>query len=401
MSANRSMKLGTLLTGTLLLFGTVSRQVCSQETIEHAFDLSGERNLEISIPSGGSIDIRGWDEMHAEARVRFRNTDPDAFRFEFDQRGQDLIIRSERLRRLEQVDLAIEVRVPRAFNLDLRTGGGGITLADIEGRIEGRTGGGELDLRHLRGSIRLTTGGGEITVLDSELDGRVSTGGGAVLVENVRGDFRATSGGGEVVYRNVVTPDRTYPGEVVNIRNAGGSIEVEDAPAGADLSTGGGEIHVRSAGSWLKARTGGGDISIGTVDGWIETSTGGGEITIDEVTGRVEASTGAGEIRVTMTGDPDEGERGVDLRSGYGDIYLTLPEGLSMTVEIELSYTRDARGTYQIRSDWDLREERTETWDTSQGSPRKYIYGRAGFGDGRNVIRIRTCNGNVYLRKGR
>ncbi len=389
-----------LLTGSLLLFGAASWQACSQETIEHEFDLSGERNLEVSVSSGGSIDIRGWDETHAEARVRFRNTDPEAFRFEFDQRGQSLIIRSERLRRVQRVDIVIEVRVPRGFNLNLRTGGGEISLTDIEGRIEGSTAGGELNLRNLKGTIQLTTGGGEITVHDSELDGRVSTGGGAVLVENVRGDFRATSGGGEVIYRNVVTPDRTYPGEVVHIRNAGGSIEVEDAPSGADLSTGGGGIHVRSAGAWLKARTGGGDIMIGTVDGWIETSTGGGDITIENVTSRVEASTGAGEIRVTMTGDPAEGQRDVDLRSGYGDVYLTLPEDLAMTVEIELSYTRDARRTYQIRSDFDLREERTDTWDSSQGSPRKYIYGRAEFGSGQNVIRIRTCNGNVYLRRG-
>lgn len=390
-----------LLAGVLLVFSVSCLSTAAQETIEHEFPISGERTLEVRISSGGSIDIRGWDEPHASARIRFRNTDPDAFRFEFDQRGSNLVVRSEQLHRVEQVNLVVEVRVPRDFDLKLRTGGGSITLQNISGTIEGGTGGGELDLLNLKGDIRLTTGGGRITVRDSELDGRVSTGGGAVLVENVIGDFRATSGGGEVIYRNVVTPDRTYPADVVYIRNAGGEIDVENAPSGADLSTGGGSVRVRSAVGYLKARTGGGDIRIGSVDGWIETHTGGGDITIDEVTGRVEASTGAGRIEVTMTGDGAEGERDVDLRTGYGDVWLTLPEDLDMTIEIELSYTRDARETYQIRSDFDLREERTDTWDDSRGSPRKYIYGRAEFGDGGNVIKIRTCNGNVHLRRGR
>ncbi|MFC1629339.1 DUF4097 domain-containing protein [Gemmatimonadota bacterium] len=391
---------GRLLAAGLFFLGAACQQASSQETIEREFEINGQQSMEIDLNAGGAITVRGWDEPRATVRVRFGRTDPDAFRFDFDQSRSKLTVRSERLSRVQNVDIRIDVRVPRGFDLDLRTGGGGITISGIEGVIDGGTGGGELDLWDLKGTIRLTTGGGEITVRDSKLDGRVSTGGGAVLVENVVGDFRATSGGGEVIYRNVVTPDRTWSADVVHIRNAGGNIEVEDAPAGADLSTGGGEIDVRSAGSFVKARTGGGDIRIGTVDGWVETSTGGGDITIVGAMGRIEATTGAGMIQAAMTGDPDEGSHDVNLRSGYGDITLTIPEDLDATIEIELGYTRDARRVYRIDSDFDLREERTEEWDRSQGTPRRFIFGKAEFGDGRHTIRIRTTNGNVYLRKG-
>lgn len=372
---------GSLMATSLLLFGSACAQVSSQEPIEHEFVISSEQSMEIDLSGGGSIHIRGWDEPRAVIRVILGRTDPDAFRFDFDQRGSTLTVRSERLVQVRLVDIRVEAQVPHGFDLDLHTDGGGISIEDIEGNISGSTGGGELNLRNLKGTIRLTTGGGEISVRDSELEGRVSTGGGAVLVENVNGNFRATSGGGEVIYRNVVTPDRTYPAEVVYIRNAGGRIEVEDAPSGADVSTGGGDIYIRSASSYVKARTGGGDITIDAVDGWVE------------------ASTGAGTIRVAMTGDPDEDRRDVSLSTGIGDVYLTIPDGLSTTIDIELGYTRDARRQYRIKSDFDLREERTDTWDTSQGSPRKTIFGRAKFGDGRNTIRIRTTNGNVYLRK--
>ncbi|MFC1499432.1 hypothetical protein ACFL6T_00240 [Candidatus Zixiibacteriota bacterium] len=373
---------GRLLAVVLLFFGAACQQASSQETIEREFDINGQQSMEIDLNAGGSITVRGWDEQRATVRVRFGRTDPDAFRFDFDQSRSKLTVRSERLSRVQNVDIRIDVQVPRGFDLDLRTGGGGITISGIEGVIDGGTGGGELDLRNLKGTIRLTTGGGEITVRDSELDGRVSTGGGAVLVENVVGDFRATSGGGEVIYRNVVTPDRTWPADVVHIRNAGGSIEVEDAPAGADVSTGGGDIHIGSAGTFVKASTGGGDITIDSIDGWVD------------------ASTGAGMIRAMMTGNPDEGRRDVSLSTGYGEVWLTIPDGLDATIEIELGYTRDARRAYRIDSEFDLREERTDEWDHSQGTPRRFIFGNAEFGDGRHTIRIRTTNGNVYLKKG-
>jgi len=352
-----------------------------QDGLDKELEMSAGETLEVNLRHGGSIHIRGWDEERASVRVSLREENADAFRFEIERVRSGVEITSERLRRVNNVSVRVDVQVPRRSDLRLRTAGGGISIRDIEGSISGRTAGGELSLENLSGSIELSTGGGEITLTDSQLDGTVSTGGGKVLLENVEGDIAASSGGGEVVYRNVVTPDHTYPADAVYLRNAGGSIRVDDAPAGAYVTTGGGNIRVRSSGEYVKASTGGGDIRIDAVDGWVE------------------AGTGAGTIEVTMIGEPGDERRDVTLKSGLGDIYLTLPADLSARFVIELAYTRNSSRTFQIESDFDLIEERTDNWDTSQGTPRKYIRGTATVGGGRNLIKIRTTNGNVYLAK--
>jgi hypothetical protein len=322
--------------------------------------------LEVDLRPGGSIHIRGWDEERALVRFTMRDTEPDAFRFEVDRTRSGVRITSERLRRVNNVNVRVDIQIPRRADVELRTGGGGISIRDIEGAI----------------TIELSTGGGEITLTDSRLDGKVSTGGGKVLVENVEGDIKASSGGGEVTYRNVVTPDHAYPADAVHIRNAGGSIRVDDAPAGAYVTTGGGNIRIRSANDYARASTGGGDIRIDAIDGWVE------------------AGTGAGTIEVTMTGTPGDEKRDVTLKSGLGDIYLTLPSNISARFEIEVAYTQNSPQRFKIESDFDLLEERTEAWDRSQGTPRKYIRGTATFGEGRNLIKIRTTNGDVRIKRG-
>jgi len=353
----------------------------AQNDLERELEMSVGETLDVNLGPGGSIHIRGWEKDRALVRVSLRDSEADAFRFEIERTRAGIAITSERLRRVNNVNVRVDVQVPRRTDLRLRTAGGGISIREIEGTITGRTAGGELALENLQGTIELSTGGGEITLTDSQLDGTVSTGGGRVLVENVEGDIKASSGGGEVVYRNVVTPDRTYPADAVYIRNAGGSIRVDDAPAGAYVTTGGGGIRVRSAGNYARASTGGGDIRIDAIDGWVE------------------AGTGAGNIEVTMIGEPDEKKRDVTLKSGLGDIYLTLPSDISARFEIELAYTENSSRSFQISSDFDLVEDRTDTWDSSQGTSRKYIRATATVGGGRNLVKIRTTNGDVHLRK--
>ncbi len=360
----------------LCLAGSVS----AQADISKEFSVSSGELLDIHLRAGGSIDIEGWDEDRATIEVTFRGCDPDDFEFDISKGRSGIDIDSDYRRRVNRSNIRVSVMVPRKFDLKLKTSGGGIAIANIEGSIRGTTAGGELDLRHLAGQIDLTTGGGEITLRDSRLDGEVKTGGGPVLVENVEGDIHATSGGGNVVYRDVTTPDRTYPDGLVYIRNAGGDIDVDEAPNGADVSTGGGDIWIRSARGLVEARTGGGDIEFGAV------------------AGSVEATTGAGDIEVTIIANPDADHQDVSLRTGTGDVTLYVPEKLSMDIEIELGFTKGYSGRYKIRSDVELEQETTDTWDYDHGSPRKFIYGSATVSGGKNRILIRTTNGNVVIK---
>jgi len=368
-------KIVSILFSFLLIISGVAGQDLRKE-----FSVSKGQTLDVDLKTGGSVEIRGWDKDLADIQIRFIDCDPDDFEFEFTPKGSGLMVRSESKRHIRNIDIRVSVMIPREFSLHLKTIGGGISIQDIKGKIEGHTAGGALTLKNLKGEIYLTTGGGRIILRDSQIDGRVTTGGGSVLVENVEGDIEATSGGGNVVYKNVKTPSRTYPGDQVYIRNAGGALKVEEAPAGADVRTGGGNIRIHSAGEFVKATTGGGDITIDAVDGWVK------------------ATTGAGDIRVTMAGDPEVGKRHIMLSTGTGGIYVTVPKNLSMDVDIELAYTKNNTGKYKITSDFKLREGKTDTWDNTQGTPRKYIFGKASIQGGRNKVIIRTVNGNVHLR---
>ena len=231
-----------------------------------------------------------------------------------------------------------------------------------------------------------------IEVSDSELDGEIRTGGGKATVENVIGDLRVSSGGGAVTYRNVRSADGNVlgPGKqaltdatdnTVLISNAGGKIKVTDAPEGASVSTGGGRVHVSGADRFVSAKTGGGDVEIEILAGWVE------------------ARTGAGEVDVTIEKNTaDNGH--VTLSSGTGDITLILPEDFSMDLEVELGVTNNNDGKFTVSSDFDISVEKSDTWDYSRGSPRKYTYGSFIQYGGQHRVTITTTNGNVAIRKG-
>jgi len=315
------------------------------DTIEREFEVSKGGQLDVDLVSGGSIAIHGWDKEKVEVKLLFKRSDSEDWKIEIEQGRSGVEVYTKAPKWLQKTNSSLRVMVPREFDLFLKTAGGSVELEGIEGDIRGSTAGGQIDLSDLKGTVDLSTGGGPITISDSELDGEVITGGGRVLVENVVGDIDARSGGGEVVYRDVTTPDKHYPAEMVHIRNAGGGIRVNKAPAGADVQTGGGDIRVRSAGKFVRAHTGGGNILLDEVDGWIE------------------ATTGAGDVEVLLIGEMESTDHDVEIRTGTGDVIVTLPRDLSVEVDIQLAHTKGYRGRSRIISDLDLEEEESDSWE--------------------------------------
>jgi len=224
--------------------------------------------------------------------------------------------------------------------------------------------------------------GGDIELTGSRLDGSLTTMGGKVLFEDVEGDVDGKSMGGNVILRNVRRSDGSSTGDMVKISTMGGDVEVDDAPAGADLHTMGGDIEVGRAAGFVKAKTMGGDIELEAIDGWIE------------------ATTMGGDIEARMVGDVASGDRHVELTSMSGDVELIVPAGLSMAIDVELAYTKNSSKDYEIESDFDLEISETSDWSHEWGSPRKVIRGKATLGGGEHKVKIRTVNGDVVLKKG-
>jgi DUF4097 and DUF4098 domain-containing protein YvlB len=352
-------------------------------TVQKALNTSPGKKLDVDLKYGGAIHISGWDKNQVSITARFENGDINLWNIDLKETGEGVSLRTDYSGEKHKIHgpSSFEIQVPSKYNLELRTAGGGISIAGVEGKITGKTMGGELKLSRLKGFIDLKTMGGEISLTDSDIDGKVSTMGGRVMLENVVGDIDGSSMGGNVIYKNVKTRSGNSTGKEVNIRTMGGAIDVNDASHGAKVSTMGGDIHIASAREYVTAKTMGGKIVVDSIDGWIE------------------ATTMGGDIRVTMTGDPNKGKRDVTLTSMGGDITLNVPAGLSMDIDLKLSFTEKYSKKCKITGSMNIKQETTDKWETDKGTPRKTISGTAKTKDGKNKIIIKTINGNIDIKE--
>jgi hypothetical protein len=351
------------------------------ETVKKEFKTEQGKRLKVNLKAGGDITITGWDKNLVT--VSYEKPDLDQWDVRIKERDSGIEIESYSRKKKSHSSPDFEIRVPARYDLKVETMGGKIAIDNVNGDMKGTTMGGMLDLKDLKGHIDMKTMGGEIVLKNSDLDGKLKTMGGRVLFEDVTGDVNGSSMGGNVIYKNVKNRSGKSTGKMVKISTMGGAINVSDAPEGADVHTMGGSIHIKSAGKFVKAKTMGGDI------------------TVDAIDGAIKATTMGGDVEVTMTGNPGKGDRDVKLSSMGGEMTLTVPAALSMDVDIELAYTKNAKKKYKIISDFDLKIKETDTWDDSHGSPRKYIYGKAKIAGGKHKIKIKTINGNIYLKKGK
>jgi len=354
------------------------------------FDVSAGQTIYFDLESGANISILGWDKSKAKVSYIQRGKG-QSHDIEILQKRGGLKITTD-METLEgrSRHLDFEIRVPRRFNVEFESMGGGLKIVDVEGEFTGSTMGGGLTLHKVKGEVSLSTMGGPIEVFDSDLDGKMSTMGGSVYLKDVVGDLKATSMGGNVRYENVRSRDGELraPGgsmdgidaQTVTITTMGGNIEVDEAPAGAWVSTMGGNVEVDDAAGFVKASTMGGNIDIRVGDGWVNASTMAGDVVVE-----IEDGLGVGD------------KRGVNLSSMSGDITLALPAGMPLDLDITIAYTKNSSQDYRIISDFDLDIEESGDWDYSNGSPRKRIRGRGRTGSGKYPVVIETINGNVRI----
>jgi len=182
------------------------------------------------------------------------------------------------------------------------------------------------------------------------------------------------------------------------ISKMGGGIDVADAPHGATLTTMGGDIHLGSVASYAHLKTMGGNITINHAEASVDATTMGGNITIKGVNGSAQATTMAGDITVHLVGS-SSAQRDVHLTSNSGTIKLIVPKDFPMDLRIKLACTQNADETYDIIEHLGLTHRQSAEWDTSQGTPRKYIYAEGRVGSGQNHVEINTINGDVILKQ--
>src|SRR5262249_46339522 len=265
--------------------------VAQGQPIEKELRAASGQKLTLDLQTGGGVKITGWAQDVVSVKASRGGRDWQDCTVDINPTADGVSVTSRYVgsQRNHSTSFDFEIQVPQRFDLQIHSAGGGLTISNVDGRMSGSTGGGSINITDARGEAHLSTGGGSITVKNSNLDGSVSTGGGRVLIEDVTGDLKGSSGGGNGVLKNVTYRAGKSTGDKVLISNAGGAINVDSAPSGADVRTGGGSVH------------------IGAAHGPVKASTGGGSIDIDSVDGSVRATTGAGRVNVTVSGDNGEG----------------------------------------------------------------------------------------------
>ncbi|PYO80056.1 MAG: hypothetical protein DMD63_02310 [Gemmatimonadetes bacterium] len=405
-------------------------------TFELSAPVRSGGTLNLELKTGGDITISGWDRPQVVVRAALGGRDWRLTHVTLQPSDGDATLESSftGFTNNQSTSHRFDIEVPRNFNVRINSAGGGISITSVDGTFTGHTGGGEVTIKKVNGEVNIRTGGGEVYVGESRLNGSVSTGGGLIRIVGVDGNFNGYSGSGPVITTD--SRDSRYEGSgigggksasvsiagpetsaSVSARATTTTVTTDDgerkttridngAGKGYGYGYGTGAIRMTSAGGGLslpsapegaRVTTGGGRIYIGPSGGEVYAQTGGGPIDIGPATGSVAAHTGAGDINVELKGS---GSHDVDVTSGKGQVVLVLPSDLNATLELETAYTDNFGRKTRIVSDWPLNVTETNNWDDSQGTPRKYVRVRQKIGSGGGLIRVRTVNGNVVLKRG-
>jgi DUF4097 and DUF4098 domain-containing protein YvlB len=220
----------------------------------------------IEVSSGGKDEVR----VSVEREVRGA-TDAEAeqdlrqLRMDFRQEGKNVYVQARRpgddfmrSRWGSRVRLRFVILVPDKYSLDLKTGGGSISVNDLEGTIQARTAGGSLHFGHINGAVTGQTSGGSINLEGGSGPLEVDTSGGGIQIGKVNGPVKAHTSGGSITVDEVQGS--------IQASTLGGSVKasITRQPEGdCELSTSGGSIHARlkrDLNLTLLAQTGGGSV---------------------------------------------------------------------------------------------------------------------------------------------
>ncbi len=199
------------------------------------------------------------------------------------------------------VEVSFLVTVPSRYSAELRTSGGNITSADLDGTLRARTSGGDVKLGKISGEVEAASSGGDVSLAGGGAGVKLSTSGGDIRLDHATGPTELKTSGGNISAGTVegALTARTSGGDVTAafastlkgdcaLSTSGGQVKVTVAPGAGfrlDAATSGGEVdaegltitiehggrgHSRLAGAVngggpvLRLRSSGGDIVVRT-----------------------------------------------------------------------------------------------------------------------------------------
>ncbi len=283
---------------------------------------------------------------------------------------------------LRGVAAEFEITVPEdAIEIETFTGGGDIVVEEFGGRATLVTRAGNISARALAASLRAETSSGSIRIGRVGSDARLITGGGSVHLDQAGSDVLVRTSGGDIVIGR--------SGGGVKVESGGGDVRIDEATGDVTVGTGGGRIALGRIGGRVRAATSGGGIRVRSADGGVQCETGAGMIELQANGGPIQALTSIGNIVVDLSRF-----RGVfggsDLETGQGDVIVSIPESLAVTVRALL----DDPSAGDIRSDFPMKVSRR-----IGAIGRSITIAEGDIAGGGSLLTIRSLGGNIVILK--
>jgi len=267
-------------------------------------------SIHITTSDSDKVDVRVTRELKpssdAEARKVF-----EQHKIEMSSSDNEVKIEAQNPQKFlgfknpfNRLQVEYTVAIPARFDIDVKTAGGNIDVANLEGKAEVRSSGGNLKLGAIKGPIKAHTSGGNISLAKSESDADVNTSGGDLRLGEVKGDLLAHTSGGRIT-----------------LEKTGGSVKA---------STSGGDIRVQDAYGAVTAHTSGGNVSAQlnaqpTADCSLKTSGGNVEVVLaSNLALDVDAHTSGGRIKSDFPGTLNRQKTRLTARLNGGGTGLVL-----------------------------------------------------------------------------
>ena len=246
-----------------------------ERTVEKTFTVQPGGRLHVETQGGEIRVMPGTDSVvKITAREKIRaDSDTEAddllkkLELSLEQTGNDVSATSRYEQRLPgfhwgswppvQVDFIITV--PASFATDLHTSGGGITIGDLNGKVNARTSGGGIHLGKIGADVDARTSGGSVTLDEAKGEVKLGTSGGNITVGKVAGPADLSTSGGSIKVDSVIG--------ALHAATSGGNIRAGiSGPLKDDcvLSTSGGSVRIsidKKAAFRLDASTSGGSVN--------------------------------------------------------------------------------------------------------------------------------------------
>ena len=211
--SNNNLFIKAAFFASCLLFFFIISAFAQDDSIKRSFDVGygGLLTIETDL---GSIEVGTADAKKVEVEIAMDARDRrdlqelrEEFDIDFKHSGDDVTVIMENKpksrwgnwwRNGRRWRVRFFVTVPRKYNLDMHTSGGGISVDDLEGDVVAKTSGGGLDFGNIKGRVDGKTSGGSIRLGEVDGDVDVHTSGGSIHIDRARGDVVAKTSGGSI-----------------------------------------------------------------------------------------------------------------------------------------------------------------------------------------------------------